>query len=99
MLMNQELLSTIVEKLTGEATILQNVINSGKEDLYSELAQFLIFGSLRSIWLWFSFQLIFVVVVVFVYAYMEKGQRVLNSYLALSLSFAISSEFQSNFCI
>ncbi|KAI8523206.1 hypothetical protein RHMOL_Rhmol13G0055400 [Rhododendron molle] len=44
---DKELLSTIVEKLTGEATILQNVINSGKEDLYSELAQFLIFGSLR----------------------------------------------------
>ncbi|KAG5514719.1 hypothetical protein RHGRI_035944 [Rhododendron griersonianum] len=44
---DMELLSTIVEKLTGEATILQNVINSGKEDLYSELAQFLIFGSLR----------------------------------------------------
>lgn len=44
---NQDLLLTIVEKLIGEATTLQDVINSGKEDLYSELAQFLIFGSLR----------------------------------------------------
>ena len=37
----------MVEKLMGEDTILRNIRNSGKEGLYEELAQFLIFGSPR----------------------------------------------------
>ncbi|GFZ17618.1 hypothetical protein Acr_26g0008880 [Actinidia rufa] len=43
-----ELRSLMVEKLMGEDTILRNIRNSGKEGLYGELAQFLIFGSPRS---------------------------------------------------
>ncbi|GFZ17600.1 hypothetical protein Acr_26g0008700 [Actinidia rufa] len=42
-----ELRSLMVEKLMGEDTILRNIRNSGKEGLYGELAQFLIFGSPR----------------------------------------------------
>ncbi|PSR86371.1 Ycf55-like protein [Actinidia chinensis var. chinensis] len=42
-----EILSLMVEKLMGEDTILRNIRNSGKEGLYEELAQFLIFGSRR----------------------------------------------------
>ncbi|KAL7172736.1 hypothetical protein ACSBR2_032248 [Camellia fascicularis] len=43
----KELLSLTIEKLMGDGTILQNIRSSGKEDLYTELTQFLIFGSLR----------------------------------------------------
>lgn len=44
---DKELLSLTIEKLMGDGTILQNIRSSGKEDLYTELTQFLIFGSLR----------------------------------------------------
>ncbi|XP_028071345.1 uncharacterized protein LOC114273734 isoform X2 [Camellia sinensis] len=43
----KELLSLTIEKLMGDGTILQNIRSLGKEDLYTELTQFLIFGSLR----------------------------------------------------
>ncbi|CAH2056441.1 unnamed protein product [Thlaspi arvense] len=43
---NKVLLSLMVEKLVRDDTILRNIRNSGKEDLYAELTHFLVFGSL-----------------------------------------------------
>lgn len=43
----KELPTAIAEKLNGYESILQNIIKSGKEDLFSELICFLRFGSLR----------------------------------------------------
>lgn len=43
----QALVTLMDGKLDGDNTVLQNIRNSGKEDLYAELMCFLSFGSLR----------------------------------------------------
>lgn len=44
---DKDLPTVMLDKLMGDDSISQNIRNSGKEDLYAELIQFLIFGSLR----------------------------------------------------
>ncbi|KAL6968048.1 hypothetical protein U1Q18_033851 [Sarracenia purpurea var. burkii] len=44
---DKELLSIMVEKLMEDDTTIQNIRKSGKEGLYAELIQFLIFGYRR----------------------------------------------------
>ncbi|KAJ4728506.1 Phosphoglycolate phosphatase [Melia azedarach] len=45
--LDEALISLIIEKLKGDDSILQNIIRSGKVDLYAELVFFLRYGTLR----------------------------------------------------